>query len=121
MDPRIKEHARILVEWSTEVKPGELVVLSASPDSHELAIAVTKEVAKAGGSSIVLMESEEIARAIYDGASDETLQVFPSHLKALAEAADVYIGLKSPMNTRALATVDPKRQMIRAKTNKPLS
>jgi aminopeptidase len=37
MDPRIEEHARILVEWSTEVKKGDMVGISASPDAHELA------------------------------------------------------------------------------------
>ncbi|MFX1369401.1 MAG: aminopeptidase, partial [Promethearchaeota archaeon] len=77
MDPRINEHARILVEYSTEVKRGDMVIISASPQAHDLAVAVAKYVGKAGGRSVVLMSSEEIARAFFDGANDETLQVFP--------------------------------------------
>ncbi len=120
MDSRIEEHARILVEYSTDVKRGDMVLISANPDAHELAIAVARHVAKAGGNSITMMRSEEIERAKYDGADDETLKLFPNHQMALAEKTDVFIILSSPVNTKALASVDPKRQMITAKTNKPI-
>jgi aminopeptidase len=121
MDPRVEHHAKILVEWSTEVKKGDMVIIRASPDSHDLAVAVSKEVAKAGGSSLIQMISEEITRAFMDGADDEALQLFPRHFKALVESTDVYIGLNSPMNTKALAGVDPKRLMMRRKTTKEIS
>ena len=121
MDSRVEHHAKILVEWSTEVKKGDMVVIRATPESHDLAVAVHKEVAKAGGSTVTLMASEEMSRAFYDGADDETLQVFPKHMKALAEQADVYISLGAPMNTKALAGVDPKRMMITSKVHQKIS
>jgi aminopeptidase len=121
MDPRIDEHARVLVEWSTEVERGDMVIIQASPNSHELAVAVAKYVGKAGGRSVSLMNSEEMARAFFDGADDETLQVFPKHYMALAEAADVFIGLSAPVNTKAMANVDPKRLMINARATKDIS
>ncbi|MHA2205969.1 MAG: aminopeptidase [Candidatus Thorarchaeota archaeon] len=120
MDPRIQEHARILVEWSTEVKRGDMVVIRTSPESHELAVAVNKRVAKAGGKSVILMRSEEIDRAFYDGADDETLELIPKSMIALAESSDVYIALGGPMNTKAMASVNPKRQMLMAKASKEL-
>jgi len=120
MDPRIEEHAKILVNYSTEVKRGDKVVIQANPDAHELAVAVAKYVAKAGGSSATMMISEEIDRARYDGADDETLKIFPDHVMALAEKSDVYIVLRAPVNTKALANVDPSRIMLSAKTTKPL-
>lgn len=46
MDPRIEEHARILVEYSTEVKRGDMVIISAGPQAHDLAVAVAKYVGK---------------------------------------------------------------------------
>ena len=106
MDSRVIEHAKILVEWSTEVKPGDQVVIKATPDAHELVVALYKEIAKAGGRVVTLMQSEEALRAFYDGASDETLQVIPEHLRAITEKCDVYIALRSPVNTRALSNVD---------------
>ncbi|MHA1638400.1 MAG: aminopeptidase, partial [Candidatus Thorarchaeota archaeon] len=111
MDPMIEEHARILVNWSTDIKPGEMVAIVASPLSHDLAVAVTREVARAGGYPTTLMTSEEITRAFYDGAGDETLSLIPEHVKALTEKCDAYIFIRAPMNTKALANVDPKKMM----------
>ena len=109
MDPRIEEHAKIIVEWSTSIKPGDMVVIGASPMAHDLAVAVTRKVAEAGGVPLNLMLSEEIARAFYDGASDETLQILPKHEKSLVEASDVIIYIGAPMNAKALAHVNPKK------------
>ena len=121
MDSQIEEHAKVLVKWSAEVNKGDMVVVSASPDAHELAVAVTKHVAKAGGTSVILMQSEEVSRAYFDGANDETLELFPKHMKALIDNCDVFIGLSSPMNTKALANVDPKRVVTRSKTTKEIN
>lgn len=120
MDSRIDEHARILVEWSTEVKRGDMVVISANPDAHDLVTAVTKHIAKAGGSPIVIMGSEEFERAFFDAADDDTIQLFPKHVKAALEACDVLIGINSPVNTKALADVDPKKIMMRRMVQKEL-
>jgi aminopeptidase len=120
MDPRITEHAKILVEWSTEIKPGDMVVINATPDSHELVVALHHEIAKAGGRVVTLMNSEEALRAYYDGASEKTLQVVPRHLKAITETCDVYIALRSPVNTKALANVDPKRILLDSTTQQEI-
>ncbi|TXT54580.1 MAG: Aminopeptidase 2 [Candidatus Thorarchaeota archaeon] len=121
MDPRIEEHAKILVEWSTEVKKGDMVVIRATPHSHDLAVAITQQVAKAGGSTVVLMDSEEITYGFYKGADDDTLKLLPEHLKSLYEKTDVLIALRSPVNTRATSNVDPKRMMTRNKATQEIS
>lgn len=120
MDPRIVEHAKVIVDWSTEVKPGDQVVINATPDSHELVVALHKEIARAGGRVVTLMTSEEALRAYYDGASDETLRIVPEHLKAITEKCDVYISLRSPVNTKALANVNSDRIMINSKTQQEI-
>ncbi|MFW9794471.1 MAG: aminopeptidase [Candidatus Thorarchaeota archaeon] len=120
MDPRVVEHAKILVEWSTEIKPGDMVAITASPDSHELVVALYNEIAKAGGRVITLMQSEEAARAFYEGSSDETLEILPEHLKALVEKCDVFISLRSPVNTRGLANVDSKKIILNSKTQREI-
>jgi aminopeptidase len=120
MDPRIEEHAKILVDWSTEVKAGDMVVIDATPDAHELVVALHKEIAKAGGRVVTLMNSEEAHRAFYEGASDETLKTVPAHLKAIIEKCDVFIALRSPVNTKALANVDPKRVLMNNKAHQEI-
>ena len=120
MDPRVEEHAKIITEWSTGVKPGEMVVINSSPESHELVVALNKTIAKAGGRVLTLMVSEEATKAYFDGASDETLQIVPEHLKALTQACDVYIAIRSPGNTKAMANIDSKRIMINNKTQQEI-
>ncbi|MCK5150732.1 MAG: aminopeptidase [Candidatus Thorarchaeota archaeon] len=121
MDPRIEEHAKILVDWSTDVKKGEMVAIVASPLSHDLAVAVTRKVAEAGGQPMTLMSSEEINRAFYDGADDDILATEPAHMRALIEKCDAFIFIRSPMNTKALANVNPKRMMMVNKANQEIS
>ncbi len=120
MDPRVVEHAKILVEWSTEIKPSDMVVINATPDSHELVVALYKEIARAGGRVVTLMQSEEATREFYNEVSDSTLKVVPEHLKALIEKCDVYISLRSPVNTRALANVDSKQIILNSKTQQEI-
>lgn len=116
MDQRIIEHAKVIVDWSTQIKPGDQVVINATPDSHELVVALYKEIGRAGGRVLTLMTSEEATSAFYKGATNETLQVVPEHEKALIENCDVYIALRSPVNTKAMARIDPKRVMLNSQT-----
>jgi len=120
MDPRVAEHAKILVEWSTEVKPGDMVAISATPESQELVVALYREIAKAGGRVTTLMQSEEAARAYFDEVSDETLKIVPEHSKALVEKSDVFISLRSPFNTRALSNIDSDKLILNAKTQQEI-
>lgn len=93
-----------------------MVIISASPEAHELAVAVTKEVARAGGSPFTVMASEEITRAFYDGAAEDTIALYPKHQESLIQACDVFIALSAPVNTRALANIDSKRIIALSRT-----
>ncbi|KXH75151.1 MAG: hypothetical protein AM326_09215 [Candidatus Thorarchaeota archaeon SMTZ-45] len=114
MDPRIEEHARIVVEWSTEVKKGDLVGIRATPDSHDFVVALYKKIAEKGAVPITLMSTEEMDRAFFDGADDETISIAPKQFEALLEKVDVVIAVRSPSNTKAMASVDPKRVIQRS-------
>ncbi len=116
MDPRIEEHAKILVEWSTEVKRGDMVGILTSPEGYELALAVTKHVAKAGGRPFSVLWTDDMSRAFFDGADYETIQLFPKHLLAMVESVDVVVAINAPSNTKTLAGVSPEKQMLNAKT-----
>lgn len=120
MDSRIEKHAKVLVEWSTEVKKGDMVGILSSPQGYDLALAVVKEVAKAGGRPLVVLWTDEISRAFFDGASDETIQLFPKHLLAMVESVDVIIAINAPNNTKTLAGVSSEKQMLDALTMQPI-
>ena len=53
-DPRVEKLAKLLVNYSTEVKPGDKVVLSGSLATRPLMIATYKEIVRAGGHPTVM-------------------------------------------------------------------
>ncbi|MFW9974746.1 MAG: aminopeptidase [Candidatus Thorarchaeota archaeon] len=114
MDPRIEEHAKILIDWSTEVKKGDMVGIRATPESHDLVVALYKKIAKKGAIPITLMSTEEMDKAFFDGADQDTIKIAPKHYEALLENIDVLIAVRSPSNIKALANVDPKRVIQRS-------
>ncbi len=120
-DPRIVKHARILVEYSTKVKAGDMVYLWLDLDAHPLAVEVIKQVASRGASSLLILDSSQLSRGYIDAVTEEGLDLFPKHQFEAVKASDVLIRLRSPSNTRALAGVDPKRLIHRQKTTRPIS
>ncbi len=120
-DPRISEHARILVEYSTNIQAGDMVYIISDLDAHPLAVEVVKQIAGKGAAALVILDSSEISRGFMDSATQQAIDLFPEHQMAAIQASDVLIRLRSPSNTRALAGVDPKRLMQRSKTTRPIS
>ncbi len=120
-DPRIVKHARILVEYSTKVKAGDMVYIMCDLDAHPLAVEIVKQVASRDASSLVIMESSELSRGYIDAVTDKGLELFPKHQLAAIKASDILIRLRSPRNTRFYSGVDPKRLMQRRKTTRPIS
>jgi len=113
MDPRIHEHAEILVDWSARIEAGDNVVLSVAEGAHDLAVAVAEAVGERGANLVATYDSEELARAYLRG-HDGEFDSNPAHELALVENADVYLRLGGGRNTTATADVpSPTRQAYR--------
>ena len=100
MDDRIREHARVLVDWSARVERGDNVVMSVAEDAHELAVAVAEALGERGTTLQTVYDSEEVSRA-YLTAHDSNFEENPSHELALLEETDVYLRLGGGRNTAA--------------------
>ncbi|MFC3959544.1 aminopeptidase [Halovivax cerinus] len=103
MDPRVREHAAVLVDWSARVEAGDDVVLSVGPDAHELAVAVAEKLGERGANLLATYDSGDLTRAYqraHDGDFEES-----THELALYEAADVYLSIGGARNTSATADV----------------
>ena len=116
MDPRVTEHAKLIVTYATGIKKGDQVLIMASDYGLDLASEIYKEAAKSGGSPLIMMTPSEVNRAYYEVTSEEFLDLFPNHLYDLTKASDVIISIRSDINTKTLGNVDPKKQTRRDKT-----
>jgi aminopeptidase len=120
LDDRITEHARVLVNWSTEIKSGEMVLIRAPPQAHDLVIAISAEVARKGATCMVVMDSDEITRASVEDIDNRTISLYPRHYAAAVKECDVIIGIISPINITALSDLNPEKLIARSRTRKPL-
>jgi aminopeptidase len=98
MDPRIEEHAEVLVDWSARVEEGDDVVLSVGPDAHDLAVAVAEKVGERGANLVTTYSSSELGRA-YALAHGDEFDEDPEYELALYENADVVLSVGGGRNT----------------------
>ncbi len=120
MDQRITEHAKILVDYSCKIKKGDHVVVLVEDYGQELAREITKEVAKRGGTAVVVERSPETERAMLDAVPLEYVGNFPDHYFEMIKATDVYIRIQSTANTRALGNVPPEKLVAYEKMQRRL-
>jgi len=119
MAPRIEEHARILADWSTDIRSGDDVVIAAGPDAHELVVALHRELGERGANPTTLYTSGEASRAHLRAHEDDF--TLPEHTLALYEACDAALHVRSNPNLAALNDVPGKRLAERSRVQKPIT
>jgi aminopeptidase len=119
-DPRVEGVARILVDYSVNVQPGQFVQIEGAPEGTPLILAVYRRVLERGGHPWLLLGLGEAAEIFYKVASDEQLDYVPDVALQLIEEIDANIGIWTEINTKALTNVDPAKQSRRQAARRPL-
>ena len=114
-DPRIAEHARIIVNHSCKIKRGDFVVVGATHEARDLVVALATEIGRAGASFIITDNDESIHRAYILAADTETLSSFPPQTVNLFRDADAIIHILSTSNTHEMGDVPPPKLMVAAR------
>jgi aminopeptidase len=114
-DPRVVNLARVLVNYSTKVQPGDHVAIQGAHAAAPLLREVYREVLRAGGFPYVFMGLEGTSAILFNEGNDDQLQHVSRVDKMVRGEFEVYIGIGSSTNTRELSNVDPARQSLRAK------
>ena len=119
-DSRLDKLAKVIVHYSTGVKPGQLVRLTGEPVATPLLEAIYEECIKAGAHVHFKCAPDSLQEIFFKHASDEQLQhVSPLALEEV-KTIDVSIGLWAETNTKALTGVDPKKQALASSARKPI-
>jgi aminopeptidase len=113
IDPRVANLAKILVNYSVSVKPGDWVLVSGSIDALPLVHEVVRQVLRAGGNPTIQLDDDELGALITQESSDAQLDWVAPIEKTLFEQADVLISLRATANTRSMSAVDPQKQRRR--------
>jgi aminopeptidase len=120
-DPRVETVAKILVDYSVEVKPNQLVRIDGGPSGAPLILAIYQKVLERGAYPFLQVEPEEAEELFYTYAKDTQLDYIPPFMKEMIEQIDAYIGIWTDVNTKQLTNADPAKQSRRAVAMRPLS
>ena len=119
MDPRIEQHAEVIVEHSTNVDADDDVIVSAPPVAEDLVVAIAEELGEKGANPSFHMQNSRVTRA-YMRAADEESFSLAEHKLAEMEAADVVVLVRGDRNTNERSDVDPAKTAALSKANKPV-
>lgn len=116
------KYAQVLVDYSTNVQKGELVIISTqSIQAKDLVKAVYKRVLQNGANPVLRTGFGDMAEVFIKYASDEQLDYIDPMTELEYEKADVFISLGAPINTKAMAKADLGKMSRRGKATKHLS
>lgn len=112
-DPRVKQLANVLVNYSTEVRPGDWVIVMGNVITMPLIKEVVREAYRAGGNVDTVLTSTDLNEIAYRAAGEEQLQWVSPFEEMITKDTDVIISISGTENTRFLNNVDPRLQKIR--------
>ncbi len=120
-DPRIGAVADVLVNYSIDLQPGQLVQIQAKTEGAPLVVELYRAILESGGHPWVDLGIEETEEVFYRCASDAQLDFHPDFLKQADEAIAASITVWTDANTKRLTHVDPAKQARRAKALHPVT
>jgi aminopeptidase len=119
-DQRLDRLADVLVRYSTRVKKGDLVAITADPAAMPGIEAVYEAVLRAGGHPFWSPRAESLADLLLEHGTDEQI----AHLNPIAvetiERVDVRIGFWADVNTKSLSRIDPRRVAAQRVAQRPI-
>ena len=109
IDDRLSRMAQVLVRYSLNVQPGDLVAIQGGTEAIPLFREVFRETLRAGGHPELKIDIEE-AREIYlKEANEDQLNFVSPVTQLLTERFDCLLYIDAETNTRRLSRVDPLR------------
>ncbi|HMB49820.1 MAG TPA: aminopeptidase, partial [Natronoarchaeum rubrum] len=120
MDPRIREHASLLVHDALEVEEGDDVIVKAAPVAEDLVVAVFEALGDVGANPVAQYTNRG-GRAIraYLRAHDGEFET-PDHEMALVEEADAHIHIRADANVTETSDVDPEQNSAFQQAQRPI-
>ncbi|WP_123537819.1 aminopeptidase [Halosimplex salinum] len=119
MDPRVEDHADVIVDHSIDLQAGDEVLISASPEADDLVVALRERIGERGAHSVTMGGSSRGGRAFMRAMDPEDYDSPSDTMMAIAEAIDVAISIRASSNTHETGDVPPEKNAAYAQIMKP--
>ncbi|SNZ16042.1 aminopeptidase [Natronoarchaeum philippinense] len=118
MDPRIREHASLLVHEALELEEGDDVIVRVPDVAEDLLVAIYEALGDVGANPVSVSGSARAHRA-YMRSHDGEFEL-PDHEMALVEAADAHIHVRADENVTETSDVAPERNAAYQQARRPI-
>src|SRR4026207_1133842 len=108
-DARVEKLARVMVNYSLELKPGQKFWLRTTPLAEELNPGIFEEAVKAGAHVFVDQRMPGAEEIFYKYASDEQLDYISPLREIIIETFDASLYIEAEHNSRNLSGIDGSR------------
>jgi len=121
IDLRTQKLAKLVVNYSLDVKPNETVIISGGTEAQEFILALYKEVILKGAHPALRIGLPEMSPFFYKHAKKHQIEKFPDILDYTVKNAQKYISIDTSTNTKELSSCDSKKITTREKVVHPIS
>jgi aminopeptidase len=119
-DPRYDQLAKLLVTFSTKLKPSEKVLIDAFDIPPEMTVALIRAVRAARALPFVQTHQAKVGREMTRAATEAQYDVIAGHELARMKKMDAYIALRGSDNICEASDVPGDRMKLVAKKMKPV-
>jgi aminopeptidase len=119
-DPRIQKFARILVDHSAHIVPGDRVLIEANTTAEPLISALYATILDRGGHPHLQLAFPDQELIFFEHAGDDQLDFTPTFTKLAYDEFESRIRVHSETDLHALTAVDPARQARRQRALAPI-
>jgi aminopeptidase len=120
-DPRIRNHAKLLVQYCIAAKTRQTVGVSGNSVTEPLISCIYEELLKAGAYPAIRMSPAGLSCSLFCYGKKHHFTTVSPFQRAYAECVDATIGIQSQTNTRELSGVDPRKSVALARASHALS
>jgi len=121
MDPRVEKLAKLLVQYSVELKKGQTVLIAGHVCAEPLLREIYRQALRAGAFPMMNVSIDGLEEIFFREASDDQLTYVSPYRKFQVERIDAQIGVWADTNTRNLTNADPAKMAKSAAARKPLN
>ena len=109
INPNYEKLAKLVVNYSLNIKKGERVIIGSPTIAEELIRAIYVEVLKVGAHPHMDIEIEGTGELFYKYASEEQLLYLDNAIKLIYKEFDCLIWIRADYNTKRMSLIDPKK------------
>ena len=122
-DPRVKLLAEVLVNYSTRVSEGDIVLINASGFESLPLVRELYNLCLEKGAKYVEYDftHPDINRHFYNKASDAQIAYFPQHKLDFMKQVNVYIAISAGENSMVMAQANQQNMIAYAKVTRPIA